>query len=370
MVNTERLKSTILELLSIDSPSRKEGEIAGFLKEKLLSFGFDVWEDSAKDVVQGEVGNILARKDGKGIPIMFNAHMDTIASTRGMKIKIENGVIKQEGASILGGDDKAGIAAILEAIELLNEQNVTHAPLEVIFTICEETSLEGAKVIDTSVLRAKAGFVIDGGEPQVAIISAPSKEQVTFFVRGKSAHAGVHPEQGINAIQLAAKAIANMKLGRIDEETTANIGVIKGGKARNIVPDYVEILGEARSRSEGKLRQQVEHMISCFEEVKKGGGDFIYRVQREYNMFKLTSEALPTRLLLAAGNKLGITISLLDGGGGSDANVFNEKGIPSLIMGAGDHMPHSPEEMINLRELELSALLLYLIAVEASSRVG
>lgn len=364
MINRERLRENLLKLLSIDSPSKKEGAIARFLKKKLSSLGFEVWEDSAGTAVQGEVGNIIGRKDGIGIPLLFNAHMDTIASTAGMKIKIEDEVIGQEGASILGGDDKAGISAILEAVEAVVEEGIPHPPLEVIFTVCEETGLEGAKALDTSQLRAKAGFVLDGGEPQVAIISAPSHEQITFLVRGRAAHAGVHPEQGINAIQLAAKAIAKMRLGRIDEETTANIGVVKGGKARNIVPDYVEVLGEARSRSEGKLRQQVEHMISCFEEVRKEGGDFICRVEREYNMFRLTSDSLPVRLLLSAGEKIGLPISLRDGGGGSDANVFNERGIISLIMGAGAHMPHSPQEKINLKELELSALLLYHILKE------
>ncbi len=365
MVNKERLRETILKLLSINSQSRKERKIAEFLRGKLESWGFEVWEDSAGSSVQGEVGNIIGRRDGLGLPILFNAHMDTIASTAGMKIKIEEEIISQEGASILGGDDKAGIAAILEAVETLMEEGETLPPLEIVFTICEETGLEGAKALDVSRLNAKAGFVLDGGEPQIAIISAPSHEQLTFFVRGKSAHAGVHPELGINAIQLASKAIAKMKLGRIDEETTANIGVIKGGKARNIVPDYVEVLGEARSRSEGKLRKQVEHMLSCFEDIRKEGGDFIYRIEREYNMFCLTLDSLPVRLLLSAGEKLGLSLSLKDGGGGSDANIFNEKGIPSLIMGAGAHMPHSPEEKIYLKELELSALLLYQIAREA-----
>jgi len=282
-----------------------------------------------------------------------------------MRIRIEDGIIKQEGASVLGGDDKAGVAAILEAVEAIIEKGIPHPPLEVVFTISEETGLEGAKALDVSQLEAKAGFVLDGGEPQVAIISAPSHEQVTFFVRGKSAHAGVHPEEGINAIQLAAKAIAKMRIGRIDEETTANIGVIKGGKARNIVPDFVEVLGEARSRNEEKLKRQVEHMISCFEEVKKEGGDVIWKVEREYNAFRLTSDSLPVQLLLSAGKRAGLSLRLEDGGGGSDANVFNERGIPSLIMGAGAHKPHSPEETINLQELESSALLLYNIAVEA-----
>lgn len=356
-----------MNLLSINSPSRKEREIAEFLRRKLESLGFEVWEDSAGSSIQGAVGNIIGKKDGKGLPILFNAHMDTIAPTGGMKIKIEDDVISQEGASILGGDDKAGIAAILEAVESLIEEGASLPYLEVVFTICEETGLEGVKALDISKLKAKAGFVLDGGEPQIAIVSAPSHEQLTFFVRGKSAHAGVHPEQGINAIQLASKAIAKMRLGRIDEETTANIGVIKGGKARNIVPDYVEVLGEARSRNEGKLRKQVEHMISCFEEIKKEGGDFICRVEREYNMFRLTADSLPVRLLLSAGNKIGVSLFLKDGGGGSDANVFNEKGIPSLIMGAGAHLPHSPEEKIFLNELELSALLLYQIALEAAN---
>ncbi|MGC8843181.1 MAG: M20/M25/M40 family metallo-hydrolase, partial [bacterium] len=365
MINNDRLIKTILTLLSIDSPSKREGELADFLKKKLASLGFEVYEDSAGSIVQGEVGNIIGRRKGDGIPILFNAHMDTISSTQGMKVKIEGDIIKQEGASILGGDDKAGIAAILEAVESIVEKGIPHPPLEVVFTISEEIGLEGAKALDVSQLEAKAGFVLDGGEPQIAIISAPSHERVSFFVRGKSAHAGVHPEEGINAIQLAAKAIAKMRLGRIDEETTANIGVIKGGKARNIVPDFVEILGEARSRDERKLRAQVEHMISCFEEVKTAGGDVIHKVEREYNMFRLPPDSLPLQLLLSAGRAIGISVVLRDGGGGSDANVFNEKGIPSLIMGAGAHKPHCPEETINLRELEISALLLFHIVREA-----
>ncbi len=358
MIAKERLKNTLLTLLSINSPSGQEEGLANYLRERMFSLGFEVYEDSAGRAIGKEQGNLICKKKGRGPFLLFNAHMDTIADTRDLKIVEEGKILRGIGASILGGDDKAGITAILCAVEAVLEKGGDHNSLEIVFTISEEVGLEGAKYLDYSLLESKIGFVLDGGSPQEVIVSAPSHDLLRFLVRGKSAHAGVNPEEGINAIRLASKAIANMRLGRIDEETTANIGVIKGGSARNIVPDTVEILGEARSRDEEKLRQQVEHMIKCFEVVKEEGGDVVWEVERSYNMFRLSPSSLPVQLVLQAGQEIGLDIQLRDGGGGSDANIFNEKGIQSVILGAGAHKPHSPEEFVDLEELEASARML------------
>src|ERR687884_1304925 len=198
---------------------------------------------------------------------MMSAHMDTVVPGRGVKPVVEGDIIRTDGSTVLGGDDKSGVAVILETIRCLQEQNIPHAPIDAVFSICEEVGLLGAKHLDTSRLRARYGLVFDSDDPGFLFTRGPSANHFEFKIHGLESHAGVAPEQGISAIKIAAEAIAQMKLFRIDEETTANIGVIEGGKATNIITNFVYLKGEARSLSEEKLKRQCDHMVKCFEDA-------------------------------------------------------------------------------------------------------
>jgi tripeptide aminopeptidase len=301
MINTERVKQTFLDLVHINSPSKHERAAADYVKAKLAALGFEVKED----------------------------------------------------ATILGADDKAAVAAILEAVESLAEDGVPHGDLRVIFDVAEEIGLFGARQLDPSDLNAEMGFVIDTMKPVAGITwSAPSHVNLLVEITGKASHAGMAPEQGVSAIVAASNAISKMNLGRIDDETTANIGVIEGGKARNIIPDRVQIKAEARSRNESKLAAQVEHMKSVFEhEAAKVGAHANVELEQEYYAFKWTGDDDVVKLAAEASRSMGIEPVLSDGGGGSDANVFNKAGLASVVIGVGYDGIHSPSENISVTDL-------------------
>src|ERR671916_2331625 len=230
--------------------------------------GAEVEIDDAGEKVGGNSGNVIARFPGT-IPgaetIMMSAHMDTVVPGEGVKPIVEGDIIRSDGTTVLGGDDKSGCAVIIETIRCLQEQNIPHAPIEAVFSICEEVGLLGAKHVDVSRLNSKYGLVFDSDDPGFLFTKGPSANHMEWKIYGLESHAGVAPEQGISAIKIAAEAISGMKLGRIDDETTANVGVIEGGKATNIITNYVLLRGEARSHSDDKLEAQTRHMTECFE---------------------------------------------------------------------------------------------------------
>jgi len=345
MINRDRLVSTFLELVRIDSPSGQEEEIARHLTAELRSLGLTVERDTT--------GNIIARLAEEGQPILLNAHMDTVQPGRGVKPVIEDGVIKSDGSTILGADDKSGVAVILEVLRVLVEQDLAHPPLEVALTVSEEKGLKGAKGLDLTRLRAQEGIVLDsGGEIGTIVVSAPSQDKIRAVVHGKAAHAGVEPEKGINAIVVAAEAIAAMPLGRIDEETTANLGRIQGGTATNIVPDQAEIEGEARSRDERKLEAQVQAMTEALKKAaNRHGATVEIDVQRSYSTFKLSEEDGIVRRAVAAARTLGLTPALVPSGGGSDANIFNAAGITTINISAGMEKVHTKEEQVAVADM-------------------
>jgi len=345
MINRDRLVSTFLELVRIDSPSGQEQEIARHLTAELRSLGLTVERDTT--------GNIIARLAEEGQPILLNAHVDTVHPGRGVKPVIEDGVIKSDGSTILGADDKSGVAVILEVLRVLVEQDLAHPPLEVALTVSEEKGLKGAKGLDLTRLRAQEGIVLDsGGEIGTIVVSAPSQDKIRAVVHGKAAHAGVEPEKGINAILVAAEAITAMPLGRIDEETTANLGRIQGGTATNIVPDQAEIEGEARSRDERKLEAQVQAMTEALKKAaNRHGATVEIDVQRSYSTFKLSEEDGIVRRAVAAARTLGLTPALVPSGGGSDANIFNAAGITTINISAGMEKVHTKEEQVAVADM-------------------
>ncbi|MGE5140747.1 MAG: M20/M25/M40 family metallo-hydrolase, partial [Rudaea sp.] len=253
MINQDRLVNTFLDLVRIDSPSGSEGEAAQYVAGVLRELGLEPRID--------EMGNVTARLEGKGKPLLLSAHMDNVEPGRGITPVIENGDIKSDGKTVLGADDLAGVAAILEGLRSLIEDQAEHIPLELAITTQEEVGLAGAKGLDLEQFKAKEGVVLDsGGAVGKITISAPTHNELDATITGKAAHSGSSPEKGIDAIRIAAEAITHMKLGRIDKETTANIGMIRGGTARNAVPEQVDLTGEARSRNPKKAERQIKAM--------------------------------------------------------------------------------------------------------------
>jgi tripeptide aminopeptidase len=357
MINEKRLIESFMELVRMDSISREERNIADFLIEKLENLGLEVIVDQAGEKVGANSGNLIAKLNGNikvATPIMFAAHMDTVVPGKNINPLREGEKIISTGETILGADDKAGIAAILEALHLIRENNILYGDIEILFTICEEVGLCGAKNLDVSQLKAQIGFILDaGGQVGQIIISAPSQNSIDFIIRGKSAHAGANPEEGINAIQVAGVALSRMKLGRIDEETTANIGIISGGKATNIIPDEVILQGEVRSRNEGKLEKYTKELRKITEDTAQ---EFKARaevkINREYHCYNLSPDEQVVKIATKAAKDIGLQSLLRPSGGGSDANIFNKKGIPSVVLAVGMEKVHTIEEYILIKELK------------------
>lgn len=366
-VNEKRLVDRFLQMVAIDSPSSHERDMVGYLKKELEQLRFEVKEDDAgRDVLQmtGDLsgaetvrfaGNLIARK--KGIdhvtPVLFAAHMDTVMSNQGVQASLQDGVIRTDGKTILGADDKAGIAALLEAAQIINEQNLPHGDLEFVFTIAEESGLFGSRLLDKKNLRAKLGFVMDsGGPPEVIIGSSPTEVDFSIKIYGKAAHSGVNPEDGINAIAVLGPALSTIQLGRIDEETTSNIGIIKGGERTNIVCDFVELSGEVRSRDEDKLSRLLANIRSAFTlAAEQFGARFEMEEQIIYSGFDLTEKDEVVRTAFEGARKAGMNPQLAARGGGSDTNIFNAAGIPSVNLGVGAADDHTNHESVKVEDL-------------------
>jgi tripeptide aminopeptidase len=355
MIDTNRLINLFLELVAIDSESGDEREICDFLKQYLSQFTKDIQEDNAGASFGGNAGNIIARIKGNAPAprILLNAHMDVIAPAKGVKPVRDGDIIRSDGSTTLGADDKAGIACILEALNAIRGHSLPHGDLLVIFTVSEEIHLKGAHALDPKHLDADFGFTLDStGVAGDIITSSPSHDTIAARVFGRAAHAGMEPEKGTNAIWVASRAIARMKLGRIDSETTANIGIIKGGRATNIVPDQVEVTGEARSRNLEKLDAQIAHMKECLETTAAQLGATVkVGVQREYMAYKHSEQIPVIQHAVAAAASLGLEPHFISSGGGSDANVFNERGLPTAPMGAAMQNPHRLDEFLNVNDL-------------------
>lgn len=359
MVNQDRVVNEFIELIKIDSHSGKEGEVAKVLVKKLEELGLEVTIDDAGKKAGGETGNVIAKLKGtkNGPTILFSSHMDTVTPGEGIKPIIKDGVIHSDGTTVLGSDDKAGIAAILEGIKYIKENNIEHSDVEIVFSIWEEGGLFGAKYLDTSKVSAKYGFVLDsGGSPGEIIIQGPAQDKVNAKIIGIPAHAGVAPEEGVSAIMIAAKAIDNMKLLRIDEETTANIGTISGGQATNIVAPEVLIKAEARSINEEKLNAQTAHMVEMFEKAAKDlGGKVEMDVERMYPAFNIDPNEDVVQKIVEVFNRIGIKGYTTSTGGGSDTNILNGYGIKAVNLGIGMKKPHTLEEYIKIQDLVDSA---------------
>lgn len=347
-IQQQRLVDLFLKLVQIDSPSGYEGEIGAYLRHVLMDMGGDVQMD--------ERGNVVAHFPGTraGDAVMLNAHMDTVGTDKGIKPVIRDGVIYSDGTTILGADDKSGVAVILEVVQtLLEHPEIQYPPLDVVFTVGEEQGLIGARALDVGLVRARKGLVLDSGGPiGTIIIAAPYQDKHWIRVLGRASHAGAEPEKGINAIRVAAEAIVAMRLGRIDEETTANVGVIRGGVATNIVPDKVEVHSEARSRTESKLVAQSEHMIAAFREAaRRHGAQVDVEHKRLYDGYRHSPDSPLVQWVADAAKALGFEPIYKEAGGGTDANIFNKKGIASVVISTGQADVHTHNEHIAIEDM-------------------
>ena len=369
IINRVRLADTFRQLVLMDSPSREEGVVAEWIKRTLKEeIGAEVIEDQSSGKTGSESGNIIARIQGteKVAPLFFNAHMDTVEPGRGIKIIFEDGIFHSDGTTVLGADDKAAIAVLIETARLLKEYRVSHGPIEFLFTVCEEIGLLGAKSLDPALLEARAGYALDSSDPEVLINQAPCAIRFKVRVIGKAAHAGLHPELGINAIQVAARALAEVPLGRIDKYTTANVGLIHGGKATNIIPEEVELEGEVRSHNPKKLREVQDQVLGIFHRIaldfKSGRNSGLPLIKTEvvddYPLMSVSEEHPLITTAAKAAKGLGRKLRLDMTGGGSDANIFNAKGFAAVIMGIGMQNVHTTSEHIRLDDMAATTELI------------
>ncbi|MRX73130.1 M20/M25/M40 family metallo-hydrolase [Bacillus lacus] len=371
MVNQERILNEFLELVKIDSETRYEEEIAKVLKQKFEALGLAVIEDDSASVTGHGAGNLICTLEGNkegADTIYFTSHMDTVVPARGVKPSVKDGYVVTDGTTILGADDKTGIAAMLEAIRILKEQNMSHGKIEFVITAGEESGLVGAKALNPSFMTASYGYALDSdGKVGDIIVAAPTQAKVKATILGKTAHAGVAPEKGVSAITIAAKAISNMPLGRIDEETTANIGRFEGGTQTNIVCDHVEILAEARSLVPEKMEAQVAKMKQAFEQAaQQFGGRAEVEIDVMYPGFKFADGDHVVEVAKRAAAKIGRESRLLTSGGGSDANVIAGNGVPTVNLAVGYEEIHTTNERMPIKELVKTAEMLIAVIEEAS----
>jgi tripeptide aminopeptidase len=373
MINNERLLNEFLELVQIDSETKYETEIALVLKQKFTDLGVDVFEDDTTAQTGHGAGNLICTLNGtkEGVDtIYFTSHMDTVVPANGVKPSIKDGYVVTDGTTILGADDKTGLAVMLETIRVLKEQSIPHGTIQFIITVGEESGLVGAKALDPSLVKAKYGYALDSdGKVGNIIVAAPTQAKVAAVIHGKTAHAGVAPEKGISAITIAAKAVARMPLGRIDEETTANIGRFQGGTQTNIVCDHVEILAEARSLIPEKMEAQVAKMKEAFESAaQEMGGKADVDVQVMYPGFKFGEGDLVVELARKAAAKIGRSSELLHSGGGSDANVIAGFGVPTVNLAVGYEEIHTTNERMPIEELEKLAEMVIALIQEVAAQ--
>ncbi len=356
-VDRDRLVNTFFDLVRVDSPSGQEKAIGERLIGLLHETGCEVRQDA--------VGNIVGHFPGVGEMILLSTHMDTVGSDVGIKPVERDGVIYSDGTTILGADDKSGIAIVLETLRVLHEHpDAPHAPIEVVITVSEEVGLRGSRQMDLSQLQARWGVVLDTTGPiGTFTCAAPWSRYFTCSITGKRAHAGVEPEKGVSAIHVAAEAIAAMPLGRIDDETVANIGTIEGGVARNVVADQAVIQAMARSRSHDKLEKQSKAMVEALATAaRRHGATVTIDVEDVYSGYVMRPEARPYREVVRAAE---LAPNPKKSGGGTDANVFNHAGIECVPVSTGMAAEHTNEEHIAIKDL-VGATRLVLTLVQES----
>jgi tripeptide aminopeptidase len=345
------------DLAALPSPPGEEREVADRVTLYLRELGLDVDEDDAGPKVGSTAGNLFCRveptHDG-GVPVFFCAHLDTVPPEGPIEPVLVDGVLTNNRETILGADNKAAVAAMLDATRRVLEEGRPHAGLELVFTPKEEVGLLGAAAFDEKRLAARLGYVYDQAAPiGEVILGAPYSQAMEVRFHGRPAHSGMYPEEGRSAIQAAARAIADLRLGRVDEDTTANVGLIEGGTAGNIVPEWCTFHAEARSHDERRLADLVQEMLDA---ITFAAGvsecEAETTVQKSYRGYRFRRDDLAVRLAAAALERRGFAPTYALSGGAADANVFNERGLPCVNLANGMANIHTPDESIAVCDLE------------------
>ncbi len=368
-VNKDRILAEFFKLTSFDAPSYQEEGIAKYLKEKLKSLGLSVEEDDAKSKLLKEdasrtktASNLYAYLKGTGDPILFSSHMDTVNPGIGKKaILHDDGRITSAGNTVLGADDVSGLVSIIEALTVIQEKKIPHPDLEILFTVAEEPYCSGSRFIDYKKIKAKEGYVLDlTGPVGTAATAAPSILSLKIGVKGRAAHAGFNPEKGINALNIAADALANVRTGRVYENLTVNFGTISGGSGRNIVPEAIWIEGEIRCLEHEKALCEADLIREIFEKAaKKYGGAIEFGLTEHIRSYGISKRKNVVKRFLSAAKEVTTlehpeTITTY---GGSDANRLNEHNVDAIVIANAMENSHGTDEYTTTAELTRSAEL-------------
>ncbi len=362
MINEQRLTQLFGELVTIDAPSLQERTMADAVSRLLSALGFEVFEDQAAAAIGGNCGNFYARLTGDlpGLPLLLSGHLDTVEPCRGKRAIVgTDGIIRSAGDTILGADNLAGISAILEAVRSVREDGIPHRSLEILLSVAEERHLTGTHHLEIGRLAAREAYVLDtSGSPGLAILQAPGHIALTFDFLGQAAHAGIAPETGISAIQAAALGIAELRLGRVDETSTANIGRIAGGGETNVIPDHCRVTAECRSLDAGRLRQLADEMCAS---MRRGAASTGARLEvhevTSYQPYEISPEHPVVRRFVDVCETIGLPVRLAATGGGSDNNILALHGIAGIVLSCGMMKVHSCQEEISVRDLVDTAKL-------------
>jgi tripeptide aminopeptidase len=356
VINEDRLVKLFLDLIRINAPALEEQDCVAWTKQYLLEQGLEVAEDDAGSRIGGNANNLIVwlRGDLPDTPRIFlSAHFDTVEPTAGLVVVEEGGVFRSTSDTILGADDKGGMAPAIEAVLALKESGEPHGDICLLLSVAEEIGLKGAEALKIDDLNLDFGYVLDTGPPVGTFVTrTATHDKLDILIHGVPAHSGKDPEKGISAIQVAAEAIHGMKLGRIGPETTANLGLIEGGTAVNVVCPFVKIRGEVRSTSVAELDAQAGHMIKCFEEAAaKWKTTIEIEHERHYSSYHIDATLPVVRLAQEASRALGFEPTLRTTLGGSDANIYNAKGLPCIVVATGMEKIHTHDEFISRKDL-------------------
>jgi len=351
-----RLLDTFLEAVRIDSPSGEEAVFARWCVDRLTALGCEVRVDDTAGVTGSDSGNVIAElaPTVEGSTVVFSAHLDTVEPGRGIVPVVEDGAVRSAGDTVLGSDDKAGVAAILETLEVLRESGRPHGPLRVLLTTGEEVGLHGASALDAADCTGDVCLVLDAaGAVGGVVTGAPTHHTFTAVFHGVAAHAGVQPEKGRSAIIMAARAIAAMPLGRLDGETTSNVGGIRGGGATNVIPATCELIGECRSidaRRVEDVRLRMDAVLKAA--ASEGGGSVDVVWTKEYDGYRFADDDPALAIVVGGVRAAGFEPRLFVTGGGSDANQLLSKGLPAIAVSCGMTDVHGIGERIAVADIE------------------
>lgn len=374
-MSDERLLATFLDLVRIDSPTFYEAAVARWCADALSAAGAEVRIDDTSTVTGSDTGNLIATISGTcpGLHIALSAHMDTVEPGRGIEPVVgEDRIVRSAADTVLGADDKVGIAVIIEAVRRLGERGLPHPEITVVLSVAEEVGLVGAKALDPAELAGvDLMLVLDAaGDLGGLITAAPTHYTFEATFTGTAAHAGVQPECGSSAVLMASRAVCAMELGRLDEATTANIGVIEGGIATNVVAPRARMTGECRSLDRERveaLRIEMEAAMVLGAEQTGGAVDVVWT--REYGGYRVGETDAVYRLVADACDDVGLTADALSTGGGADSNIFAEHGVPVLAVACAMRDVHCPGEHVAVDDLELLTALLEAVLGRAAAVV-